>query len=41
MKLKKVELEKFCAFKKANFEFSPGINVLIGANGTGKSHLMK
>jgi energy-coupling factor transporter ATP-binding protein EcfA2 len=41
MKLIKLDLEKFCAFKKASFEFSPGINVLIGANGTGKSHLMK
>lgn len=41
MKITHLELGRFCAFKTASFEFSPGINVLIGANGTGKSHLMK
>jgi energy-coupling factor transporter ATP-binding protein EcfA2 len=41
MKITKLELEKFCAFKKATFEFSPGINVFIGSNATGKSHLLK
>jgi energy-coupling factor transporter ATP-binding protein EcfA2 len=41
MKLNTLELDRICAFKKATFSFSPGINVLIGANGTGKSHLMK
>jgi len=41
MKITKLELDRFSAFKQATFEFSPGINVLLGANGTGKSHLMK
>jgi ABC-type transport system involved in cytochrome c biogenesis ATPase subunit len=41
MKLTKLCLEKFCVFKKAEFGFSPGINVFIGTNGTGKSHLLK
>jgi ABC-type transport system involved in cytochrome c biogenesis ATPase subunit len=41
MKLKTIELEKFVAFKKATCKFSPGLNVFVGANGTGKSHLLK
>lgn len=41
MKLTSLDLERFCAFKRVSLAFSPGINVLIGANGTGKSHLMK
>jgi ABC-type hemin transport system ATPase subunit len=41
MKLTSLDLERFCAFKRTSLAFSPGINVLIGANGTGKSHLMK
>ena len=41
MKLTKVQLECFTAFSKLELDLSPGINVLVGANGTGKSHLMK
>lgn len=41
MPLTRVELECFTAFTHLNLEVSPGINVLIGANGTGKTHLMK
>lgn len=41
MKLTHLDLDKFCAFRKAEFDFSPGINVFIGANATGKTHLMK
>jgi len=41
MKLTAIELKNFCALKQVNLEFSPGINVFIGANGTGKTHLMK
>lgn len=41
MKVKSLKLEKFSVFKKAEFKFSSGINVFIGANGTGKSHLLK
>lgn len=41
MTLSKVRLERFTAFKKLELKFSPGINVLVGDNGTGKTHLMK
>ncbi|WP_419149210.1 AAA family ATPase [Pseudoalteromonas 'SMAR'] len=34
-------LENFGAFKEAKLSFSQGINVFIGENGTGKTHLMK
>ncbi|OTA19506.1 DNA recombination protein RecF [Xenorhabdus beddingii] len=34
-------LENFGAFKQAEFKFTSGINVFIGENGTGKTHLMK
>ena len=37
----RIKLKRFTAFEDLNFEPSPGINVLIGANGTGKTHLMK
>ena len=33
-----VKLKRFTAFKSLNFRPSPGINVLVGANGTGKTH---
>ena len=39
--LTKIHLENFTAFKNLDVEFSPGINVFIGANGTGKTHIMK
>ncbi|MFZ4658883.1 MAG: AAA family ATPase [Caldilineaceae bacterium] len=35
------ELSNFTAFEQATFEFSPGINVLIGENSTGKTHVLK
>lgn len=41
MKLVRLELERFTAFESAVFEFSSGVNVLIGENGTGKSHVLK
>lgn len=41
MPLTKAKFENFTAFKDLEVEFSPGINALIGANGTGKTHLMK
>jgi predicted ATP-binding protein involved in virulence len=34
-------LQQFTAFHKAAFEFVPGINVFVGANGAGKTHLLK
>ncbi len=41
MPVTKIKLERFTAFKDLEVEFSPGINALVGANGTGKTHLMK
>lgn len=36
-----LELSNITVFNKARFDFSPGLNVLIGENGTGKSHVLK
>ncbi len=41
MSVKRVNLQRFSVFEEADFEFSPGINVFIGANSTGKTHIMK
>lgn len=41
MTISHLELLDFTVFKSASFDFSPGINVFIGENGTGKSHLLK
>ena len=41
MRVDRLELTDFTVFERAEFEFSPGLNVLIGANGTGKSHVLK
>ncbi|MFZ1551319.1 MAG: AAA family ATPase [Anaerolineae bacterium] len=41
MKITRVKLDNFTAFDKLDLALSPGINVLVGANGTGKTHLMK
>lgn len=34
-------IENFTVFRKAALQFSPHLNVIIGENGTGKSHLLK
>lgn len=39
--IKRMELENFTVFRQLNVDFSPKINVIIGENGTGKTHLMK
>ncbi len=36
-----LEARLFTVFSKIDLDFSPGINVIIGENSTGKSHLMK
>lgn len=36
-----LRLKNFTAFAAAEFEFVPGINVFVGENGTGKTHVMK
>ena len=41
MPLTRVQLKRFTAFSDFGLDLSPGINVLVGANGTGKTHLMK
>lgn len=39
--IKSLKLKNFTAFDEIEFEFSPGINVLIGGNSTGKTHVLK
>ncbi|MDR3361908.1 MAG: AAA family ATPase [Desulfovibrio sp.] len=39
--IKRLELKNFTAFKDIAIDFSPKINVIIGENGTGKTHLLK
>lgn len=41
MTITKIMFKEFTAFKNLDFNASSGINVLVGANGTGKTHLMK
>lgn len=36
-----IKCDKFTAFESLKLEFSPGLNVLIGENGTGKTHVLK
>ncbi len=40
-KIQRLQLENFTCFERADLEFSPGINIFIGENGTGKTHLLK
>ena len=41
MKIKRAKIHDFSAFADVEIPFSPGINVFIGENSTGKSHLLK
>jgi len=41
MTLTRIKLERFTAFEKLDVGLSPGINIFIGENGTGKTHLLK
>ena len=41
MAITKMQFRQFTAFERLDFIACPGINVLVGANGTGKTHLMK
>lgn len=41
MSIKSVQLQNFTVFEELKIEFSKGINVVIGTNGTGKTHLLK
>jgi AAA15 family ATPase/GTPase len=39
--LQSLDLKKFTQFDQARFEFSPGLNLVVGENGLGKTHLLK
>lgn len=41
MAIKRIEIENITVFDKMNIDFSEGINVFIGENGVGKTHIMK
>ena len=41
MTLTRIKLDRFTAFEKLDVELSPGINIFVGENGTGKTHLLK
>jgi ABC-type ATPase involved in cell division len=41
MTLTRIKLERFTAFEDLDVALSPGVNIFIGANGTGKTHLLK
>ena len=41
MALKKIEIKNVTVFENINMEFSDGINIFIGENGMGKTHIMK
>ena len=41
MAITRIKLKRFTAFEELDFKPSPGVNAIIGANGTGKTHLMK
>jgi predicted ATPase len=41
MKINTCRIENFTVFKKQELEFCDGVNIIIGANATGKSHLLK
>ncbi|RLF67573.1 MAG: AAA family ATPase [Thermoplasmata archaeon] len=41
MTLTKINLEWFTVFENIDIKLSPGINIFIGENGTGKTHLLK
>ena len=41
MTISKIKFERFTAFEKLSLDLSPGINVFVGTNATGKTHLMK
>ena len=41
MTITRLKFQRFTAFEELDFKPSRGINALVGANGTGKTHLMK
>lgn len=41
MIIKKIKFQNYTVFEDHQIEFSPGVNIIIGENGTGKTHLIK
>ena len=41
MPLTRIEAENFTVFEDITIPFSKGLNVLVGENGMGKTHIMK
>lgn len=41
MRIKEIQIDNFACFKRFDAKFTPGVNVVIGRNGTGKTSLMK
>lgn len=41
MTLTRIQLTNFTAFASVDVRLSPGVNIFIGTNGTGKTHLLK
>ncbi len=41
MPLTRLRLDNFTAFEHLELDFSPGINIFIGENATGKTHILK
>jgi predicted ATP-binding protein involved in virulence len=41
MNIKQLTVQNFRCFKQATFDFSPGFNLFVGINGSGKSSLLK
>ena len=41
MNIKKIKLENYTVFENHQIEFSTGVNIIVGENGSGKTHLMK
>ena len=41
MSLKSIRLKNFTVFNDLTVDLSNGVNILIGKNGTGKTHLLK
>lgn len=39
--IESLTLKDFTVFKNAEFDLAPGLNVVVGENGTGKTHILK
>ena len=39
--LTRLVLKNFTVFSEVDFRFAPGLNVIVGENGAGKSHILK